>query len=71
MQYIYPLEAICPTRASSSQSRHKISPAALPEIREKRKTKSLRQLAQEYGVSHEAVRSALKANFATSKQDAH
>ena len=68
MQYIYPLEAICQARASSHQNRRKIPPDALPELREKRKTKSLRQLAQEHGVSHEAVRGALKAAEAISSQ---
>lgn len=32
-----------------------------PEILERGKTKSLRQIAKEYGVSHEAIRRTLKA----------
>jgi len=31
-----------------------------PELIEKYKTRSLREIAQEYGVSHEAVRRALR-----------
>ena len=40
-----------------------IKPNQWSEIAEQRKTKSLRQVAKEYGVSHEAVRRAFKAVF--------
>jgi hypothetical protein len=38
-----------------------IQPNQWPELVEKCKTKSLRQLAKEYGVSHETVRRTIKA----------
>jgi hypothetical protein len=41
--------------------RGKIQPEHWPEVVERLKTKSLRQLAREYGVSHEAVRRMLQA----------
>ncbi len=37
-------------------SRHKLPVSLWPEIAERRKSQSLRQLARGYGVSHEAVR---------------
>jgi len=37
-----------------------IEPTQWPELAEKRNTKSLRQLAKEYGLSHEAVRRTLQ-----------
>jgi len=36
-------------------------PARWPQLREKRKTRSLRQVAGEYGVSHETIRRILRA----------
>jgi hypothetical protein len=38
-----------------------IKPNQWPEVVEKCKSRSLRQLAKEYGVSHETVRRTLKA----------
>ena len=61
MQYIYLLEAICPSTPAPPHQRHKIPVESMPELLAKSKNRSLRQLAEEYGVSHETVRSALKA----------
>jgi len=41
------------------QTNHKLSPSLWPELAERNKTESLRQLAKEYGVSHEAIRRTL------------
>ena len=65
MQYIYPLETICPIKAVPAHNGRKIPPSVLPELLEKHKTQSLRELAKEYGVSHEAVRNALKTAAAS------
>ena len=40
-------------------TRHKISAEMWPELIEKRKTKTLRQVARDYGVSYEAMRRML------------
>ncbi len=50
------------------QSNHKILFSFWSELIKKHESKGLRGLAKEYGVSHEAVRSALKAAEATSSQ---
>jgi hypothetical protein len=42
--------------------RGKLSPSKWPEVIEQHKIESLRSLAKEYGISHEAVRRALKTN---------
>ena len=42
-------------------SRHKLPVSLWPEIAERRKSQSLRQLAGEYGASHEAIRRTLAA----------
>jgi len=39
----------------------KLIPGVIIDVKEQYKTKSLRELAREYGVSHETVRRALKA----------
>jgi len=44
--------------------RGKLSPSIWPEVIEQHKVESLRSLAKEYGISHEAVRRALKATGA-------
>ena len=41
------------------QTNHKLSASFWPELVERHKTESLRQLAKEYGVSYEAVRRTL------------
>ncbi len=41
------------------RSGHKLLPSIWPEVAERHKTESLRQLAKGYGVSHEAVRRTL------------
>ena len=65
VQYIYLLEAICPTKAIPPKNGRKLPPEVLPELLAKRKTQSLRNLAREYGVSHEAIRGTLKAAKST------
>ena len=50
---------VCPPRAHVVKSKAKLPSALWPELAERRKTESLRQLADEYGVSHEAVRRAI------------
>lgn len=62
MQYLdvglYPVRA--PTRlVIASCWNGKLSPSQWQEVTKRRKTESLRCLAREYGVSHEAVRRAL------------
>lgn len=44
-----------------SISRSKLHPSTWPEVVERRKSRILRQLAREYGVSHEGVRRACLA----------
>ena len=44
-------------------SRHKLPVSLWPEIAERRKSQSLRQLARGYGVSHEAVRRVLASGI--------
>jgi len=41
------------------QTNHKLSPSLWPELAERHRTESLRQLAKEYGVSREAIRRTL------------
>ena len=52
---LYPVIAAVPQKTN-----HKIPQHLWPEIAKERKTKSLRQLAKSYGVSHEAARRTLK-----------
>lgn len=58
---LYPICMIPPI-----ESHHNIQPSYWPELIEQHKDKSLRELAREYGVSHEAVRRTLAAGRATS-----
>ena len=51
---LYPVFADIPTN-----TRLRIPPYLWPELAERHKTESLRQLAKEYGVSHEAIRRTL------------
>lgn len=44
------------------RSGHKLLPSIWPEVAEQHKTESLRELAKEYGVSHEAVRRTIMKN---------
>ena len=62
VQYIYLLNALCPARPSSPAGRTAIPSYVIPELLGKRETHSLRQLAHEYGVSHETVRKALSVS---------
>ena len=59
VQYIYLLNALCPTEPPSQADQTAIPAYDIPELLGKRETHSLRQLAHEYGVSHETVRKAL------------
>ena len=59
MQYIYLMEALCPGSRMSSAKGQKLASRIVPELLAKRQTRSLRQLAREYGVSHETVRVTL------------
>jgi len=52
---LYPVFVWLPLKTT-----HRLSPSLWPELAERHKTESLRQLAEEYGVSHEAVRRALR-----------
>jgi len=52
---LYPVVVALPTRTG-----YKIPPSIWPKVIEQRECKSLRRLAGEYGVSHEAVRRTLK-----------
>jgi len=52
---LYPVIAAVPQKTN-----YKIPQHLWPEIAKERKTKSLRQLAKEFGASHEAVRRTLK-----------
>ena len=59
----YPVYAPYQVYASPpSPINSKLPPILLGELIERRKTHSLRQLAREYGVSHETVRKALTAS---------
>ena len=58
-QRIYSLDALRPSAPARSHGKRKLPPEVLLELQAKRKTQSLRQLAKQYGVSHEAVRLAL------------
>ena len=57
VQYIYLMEALCPRSRVGASGRLKLAPDMLPELLAKRRTHSLRQLAKEYRVSHETIRS--------------
>jgi hypothetical protein len=59
VQYIYLLNALCPAEPASLAHQTAITAYDIPELLGKRETHSLRQLAREYGVSHETIRSAL------------
>ena len=62
VQYIaYLVEALCPARNQLTKWTGKIDPSLWPELVYKCKAGSLRQVAQEYGVSHEAIRKVLNA----------
>lgn len=54
----YLTEVLCPLAESFAVSRAKLHPSMRPRIAERRRSRSLRQLAREYGVSHEAIRRA-------------
>jgi len=60
MQYLD--AGLYPVRAPSQLVmvwKGKLSPSLWPEVNEQYKAKSLRKLAKEYGVSHEAIRRTL------------
>jgi len=55
-------EGLYPVYVSSIiEWRGKLQPAQWPQLMEKSRTKSLRQVAREYGVSHESIRRILNA----------
>jgi len=54
---LYPIQA---PRALYLSWRGKLPVYLWSEIKEQRETRALRQIAREYGVSHESVRRALK-----------
>jgi DNA-binding winged helix-turn-helix (wHTH) protein len=61
VQYIaYLVEALCQLSPNLIVSRYRLHPSLWPEVAQRHTTHSLRQLAREYGVSHEAVRRTLK-----------
>ena len=53
---LYPVFVVIP-----SESHYKLAPSLWSGLIEQHKVKSLRTLAREYGVSHEAVRRTLEA----------
>lgn len=53
---LYPVLITLPQKAN-----HKLPPSIWPELLDERQSKSLRQLAAQYDVSHEAVRQTLLA----------
>ena len=57
----YDITALCPQIKPAAVSRSRIPRSAWPEPSEHNQTKTLRELAKDYGVSHEAVRRALKS----------
>ena len=57
MQYIFLVKALCSPPAPTGEA--KLPPNIIVEMRTMRRTRSLRQLGREYGVSHESVRLAL------------
>ncbi len=62
MQYL--LEGLFPIDAPAEVKvrwNGKVQPESWPQLTEECRTKSLRQVAGEYGVSHEAVRRMVKA----------
>ena len=60
MQYVaYLVEVLCPKRDQLPKWTGKIDPSLWPQLIDKCKARSLRQVAEEYGVSHEAVRRVL------------
>ena len=60
MQYIYLVNALCPAVPPSLADQTAIPAYDIPELLGKRETHSLRQLAREYGVSHETIRKAVE-----------
>ncbi len=53
----FPLEAPQPSRGRPPVRRpHRLPPEVWPEIQKRAKRESLRHLAEDYGVSHEAIR---------------
>ena len=60
VQYIYPLEAVCSIKATPSGNGRKIPLDTIPRLMSESRTLSLRRLAREYGVSHEAIRQTLR-----------
>ncbi len=57
----YDITALCPQIRPDAVSRSKIPRSAWPELAEHNQTKTLRELAKDHGVSHEAVRRALRS----------
>jgi hypothetical protein len=57
----YLTEVLCPRIGEMVESRSKLPQSVQLGLVESSGSKSLRQLATEYGVSHESVRRALKA----------
>jgi DNA-binding phage protein len=56
---LYPVIGAVPQKTN-----HKIPSHLWPEVVQRRQTESLRAIAQDYGVSHEAVRRTLKTSCA-------
>ncbi len=61
MQYIYLLNALSPVVPLSQADQTAIPADAIPKLLGKRETHSPRQLAREYGVSHETIKKAVEA----------
>jgi hypothetical protein len=54
---------------SSAERRYRLPPELWPEIQQRAKHQSLRQLGAEYGVSHEAIRRIVKMGSARREAD--
>ena len=62
MQYTHYLtEVLCPQIRDIAVSRTKLPQSMRGELVERHRSRSLRQLARDYGVSHEPVRRTLEA----------
>ena len=62
VQLAYLVEVLCPQIADIAYCRRGIAPKLWRHLIKEHKAKSLRELAKEYGISHETVRRTLKNN---------
>jgi DNA-directed RNA polymerase sigma subunit (sigma70/sigma32) len=60
VQFAYSVEVICPQMKDIHITRFGINPSLWFEVNNKRKYHTLREIANEYGVSYETVRRIIK-----------